>query len=115
MEGIKDDTNLLNQVENIIYPCLLHSLTPEGLDSIDEGIKCISMLLYYNYEKQPISAALWRLFPQLLHVCAGEDGDMEGGYGFESVTQVIGALKCYVSRDPEGMCKQAYDSEKSNL
>lgn len=69
-----------------MYPCLLHSLTSDGLDSIEEGIGCISMIIYYGYKDKQISETMWKLYPQLLYVCAGEDGDMDGGYGFEYIT-----------------------------
>jgi len=38
---------------------------------------------------------------QLLYVCAGADGDMEGGYGFEFVNQIVIALKNYFAKDPQ--------------
>lgn len=44
------------------------------------------MTIYYGYKDKPISANMWKLFPQLLYVCAGEDGDMDGGFGFEYIT-----------------------------
>jgi hypothetical protein len=91
---------LLNKIENIVYPCLLHSLTADGLDSIEEGIDCITMLLHHGYKSKPISVQLWKLFPRLLFVCAGEDGDIDGGFGFEFVGQIITALKNYFARDP---------------
>ena len=85
IDAIQNDVHLLPQIENIMYPCLLHSLTADGLDSIEEGVDCISMFLYHGYKEKPISAEMWKLFPQLLYVCAGNDGDMEGGFGFEYV------------------------------
>ena len=101
IDAIQKDKNLLTQVENIVYPCLLHSLTADGLDSIEEGIECITMFIYYGYKDEgKISPNMWTLFPQLLYVCAGEDGDMDGGFGFEYITQIVVALKNYISRDP---------------
>jgi hypothetical protein len=85
IDAIHDDIPLLAQVEHIMYPCLLHSLTADGLDSIEEGVDCITLFLYHGYKDKPISAEMWKLFPQLLYVCAGNDGDMEGGFGFEYV------------------------------
>jgi hypothetical protein len=38
-----------------------------------------------------------------LYVCAGTDGDEDGGYGFEFVNQIVVSIKNYISRDPEGM------------
>lgn len=86
IDAIQKDLVLLAQVEEIVYPCLLHSLTADGLDSIEEGIECITMIVYYAYKEKPISPTMWKLFPQLLYVCAGEDGDMAGGFGFEYIT-----------------------------
>ena len=87
----------------IIYPCLLHSLTADGLDSIEEGIDCITMIVHHSYKERPISQECWRLYPQLLYICAGNDQDEEGGFGFEFVNQICLALKNYISRDPDGM------------
>lgn len=92
----------MEQVENIIYPCLLHSLTADGLDSIEEGIECIILILYHGYKTKPVSATMWKLFPQLLYVCAGEDGASDGGYGFEYITNITVALKNFITRDPKG-------------
>ena len=63
IDAIQKDLSLLSQVEHIVYPCLLHSLTADGLDSIEEGIECITMLVYYGYKERQISAEMWKLFP----------------------------------------------------
>ena len=103
IDAIQTDVPLLAQIEHIMYPCLLHSLTADGLDSIEEGVDCISMFLYYGYKDKPLSAEMWKLFPQLLYVCAGNDGDTEGGFGFEYVNQIVIALKNYFARDQHGI------------
>lgn len=86
-----------------MYPCLLHSLTADGLDSIEEGVDCITLILHHGYREKSISSEMWRLYPQLLFVCAGSDGDLEGGFGFEYVSQIVIALKNYIAKDPNGM------------
>lgn len=48
IDAIQSDMELLKKVEKIVYPVLLHSLTADGLDSIEEGIDCISMLIHYG-------------------------------------------------------------------
>ena len=110
---LQDDKATLKVVEKIIYPCLLHSLTADGLDSIEEGIDCITLILYHGYQRpkagaqvaapQGVSTEMWTLYPQLLYVCAGADGDEDGGFGFEYVTPIVIALKNYISQDPAGM------------
>jgi hypothetical protein len=49
IDSVNEDAELLNKVETIIYPILLHSLTADGLDSIEEGIDCISLLVHHGY------------------------------------------------------------------
>jgi hypothetical protein len=71
------------KVEEQIYPVLLHSLTVDGLDAIEEGINCIIALLYYAYKTTPLSPLMWKLYPQLLYVCAGSEENVEGGFGLE--------------------------------
>jgi len=53
----------MSQVETLVYPVLLHSLTVDGLDAIEEGIDCITILLHYGYKDTPISQNMWKLFP----------------------------------------------------
>jgi len=48
-------------------------------------------------------------------VCAGGDGDEEGGFGFEFVNQICVALKNYIARDPNGMMKVGEGQEKTHL
>mmetsp|Transcript_29520 Transcript_29520/g.44887 ORF Transcript_29520/g.44887 Transcript_29520/m.44887 type:complete len:666 (+) Transcript_29520:641-2638(+) len=115
LDSVNTDVNLLAQIEHIIYPCLLHSLTADGLDSIEEGIDCITMLLFNGYKDKPVSQELWKLFPQLLYVVAGTDENEEGGYGMEYVNQVVIALKNYTSRDSQGMLAVGQDQDKTHL
>jgi len=53
IDACSNHKDILAQLEQIIYPCILHSLTPDGLDSIEEGIDCTSMLIHYGYVLQP--------------------------------------------------------------
>ena len=116
LDAISEDEPLISQVENIIYPVILHTLTIDGLDSIEEGIDCITLLAHHGYKSsRPLSHNMWKLYPQLLYICAGNDGDEEGGYGFEQVTQICVALKNYVSRDPQGMLQVGEDQAKDHL
>ena len=64
LDVVSSDVNLLTQIEKIVYPCLLHSLTADGLDSIEEGIDCITLIAYHGYkDKGMISNEMWKLYP----------------------------------------------------
>ena len=96
-------------MEPIIYPCLLHSVSIDGLDAIEEGLDCIQMLLYHGYKTRPISPELWRLFPQLIFMTVGDEEAPDGALGFEFVTQICNTLKNYFSRDPDGAMRVGPD------
>lgn len=126
LDAVQTDLTVLRTVEDIIYPCLLHSLTADGLDSIEEGIDCITLILYHGYKRPAagaqvagaqtgISEAMWKLYPQLLYVCAGADGDQDGGFGFEYVTPIVIALKNYIAQDPAGMLAVQEGQAKTRL
>jgi hypothetical protein len=42
---------------------------------------------------------MWKLYPQLLYVCAGSESEKQGGFGLEFVNQIVVALKNFVARD----------------
>jgi len=63
------------------------------------------LIAYHGYKEKEMSNEMWKLYPQLLYVCAGGDGDEEGGFGFEFVNSICVALKNYIARDPNGMMK----------
>ena len=92
INATQSDEALLLQVEAVVYPCLLHSVSVDGFDSIEEGLDCITMLLHYAHKTNPISDNLWTIFPQLLFITVGHEGEDEGGLGFEYVAQIVTTL-----------------------
>jgi hypothetical protein len=55
LHSIQSNEQLLSEIEPVIFPVLLHSVSIDGLDSIEEGLDCITMLIYYGYKNRPIS------------------------------------------------------------
>jgi len=41
---------------------------------------------------------MWKLFPQVLHICIGNDNDEEGGYGFEYLGIMTTLIQNYISK-----------------
>lgn len=80
-------------------PILMYSLTPDGLDSIEDALDCISMVLYHGPTGR-VSAGMWKLFPHLLYLVNGDEADPDGGYGFEYISQIATAIQNYISKDP---------------
>jgi len=100
LDSIQKNKELLDKVEEIIYPMLLHSLTPDGLDSIEDGLDCIAMVLYHG-SNNGVSKNMWKIFPQLLYVVIGDEKDPDGGYGIEYLSQVTISIQNYISKDPD--------------
>ena len=63
LDVVQDDVELLTQIEGLMYPCLVHSLTEAGFDSLEEGIDCITMFVHNNYRDKPIAPRMWVLYP----------------------------------------------------
>jgi hypothetical protein len=77
---------MLMKLQSVIYPILMHGLTPDGLDAIEDGLDCIALILYYGNQVTP---EMWKLYPHMLHIVAGNDNDVDGGFGHEYLAQVV--------------------------
>ena len=97
----ENDDNLLSQIENIMYPCLLHSLSEE--DRMIEGIYCINFIAFHGYRNKPFTSTMWKLFTSLIYICTGNDKDCEIGLGMEYMAPISICLKTFISRDPKGI------------
>ena len=51
IEASSKDKNMLAQLFPVIYSVIVHSLTPEGLDAIDEGLDCVNIFIYYGCDQ----------------------------------------------------------------
>jgi hypothetical protein len=87
LNSAQDNKELLGKLEQKVFPMILFSLTPDGLDSIEDGLDCATILLYYK-EKGEVSEQLWSLYPSLIYLVTGKDGDPDSGYGFEFSNQI---------------------------
>ena len=48
LDSVSANSNLLQKLEEIIFPILMHSLTLDGLDAIEDGLDCIALFVYYS-------------------------------------------------------------------
>ena len=77
----------------------MYSLTPDGLDSIEDALDCVTMILYHGPDGK-VSQRMWKLFPQLLFLVCGDEKDPDCGYGFEYISQIAVSLQNFISKDP---------------
>ena len=85
----------------IILPILTHSLTPDGLEAIEEGLDCINIFIYYGCDQSTrVPIELWNLLPQMIYVVAGNGLDNEGGFASEYLEQVTVCIQNLICKDP---------------
>jgi hypothetical protein len=60
LDSVSKNQDLLAKLEEIIIPMLMFTLTPDGLDSIEDSLDCIALLLYHG---RSVSQRMWKLFP----------------------------------------------------
>lgn len=63
IEAVKNNHELLKKIEDIIFPMVVKTLTPDGLECLDEGLQCFTIIMYYTKQ---VSEKMWSLFPHLL-------------------------------------------------
>ena len=90
LDAVKEQKELLLQLKPVLYPIFLHGLTPEGMDCVEDVFDCVTLLMYNGGAPmmQLGECSVWSLFPQMLYVVGGNDGDVDGGFGFEYLSQV---------------------------
>lgn len=48
LDSCSNNPELLGRLEDIILPILMHGLTPDGMDAIEDALDCIALLIYYG-------------------------------------------------------------------
>ena len=92
----------MSQLLSIIYPILMHSLTPDGLDVLEDGLDCLLTYIHHACTRESrVPDELWKLLPQMMFLTAGNEGDVDGGFGFEQLSQVISVVQNFINKDPE--------------
>ena len=90
MEAINKDKNGLMQLLPVVRPIMMHCLTPDGLDSIDDGLDCINIFIYHACSKETrVPQELWTMLPQMMFITGGNDDDIDGGFALEHLPQVV--------------------------
>lgn len=76
--------DLLEHIEDEIYPSILFCMTPKGLDYVEDCLDCAILLVYH---RQAISEKMWKLFFHMFKIIIGNESNevesADGGYGFE--------------------------------
>ena len=86
--------DIIERIEDEVYPCILFSFTPKGIEYIEDSIDCAILIVYH---RQCISEKMWKVFFHMVKIVIGEekqDPEMdEGGYGFEFLPIMLSFLQ----------------------
>lgn len=47
LDSVQCNPEVMGRIEEIVYPILMHGLTVDGLDAIEDVLDCIAIILYY--------------------------------------------------------------------
>lgn len=59
----QQDAPLLAELEVMMFPCLLHSLTTDGMNLVKTAINCITLILRNGNKAQPVTNSMWTIYP----------------------------------------------------
>jgi len=86
LDAVSDNKLLLKQLFPVVLPLIQHGITIDGMDTIEDAMDCLAIFLYHG-EKGILPAEIWAIFPELLALVGGKDGDVDGGFAFEYLEQ----------------------------
>lgn len=86
VEVITQDKEMVSRLIVVVYPIVMHSMTPDGLDACEDGLDITAVALYYGEKVYP---DLWKLFPQMLYLGTGNPDDVDGGDGYEYLGGIV--------------------------
>lgn len=109
--AVSKHPNLLEHIEEEIYPSILFCLTPDGLDYIEDSIDCAILLVYH---RKFISEKMWKLFFHMFKIIIGtprDDEDCDGGYGFEFIPIMLSFFQNCISFGGDTLFTYSQDGE----
>ena len=82
VKGVAKNKALLWQLEDEVYPVLLHTMTPGGIEHFEDAIDMPIVMVSYQQE---VSPKMWSLFEKYLSLVVGDPDSEEGGMLFEFI------------------------------
>ena len=81
IQGVRKHKECLGKIEEVVFPVILHSMTPDGVEHVEHAMDCATGLIYYQ---EKVSEKMWRVFESVLVLVAGDENDEEGGLLFDT-------------------------------
>jgi hypothetical protein len=100
LEAVRHNSELLLKLEPIIFPMVVNTLTPDGLECLDESLECMTLIMHNTKQ---VSNRMWSLFPQMIKIVVGNDDESDGGYAFDYLTSMEDYIKNLIAIGKDGM------------
>ena len=100
VESCSKNKPLLCELRTLCMPLMMHGMTADGLDSIEDVLDMTALFVYNEFEVgQVIPLELWKIFQHLLYIVVGKENDPDGGYAFEFLEQAIIVWINFIAKD----------------
>lgn len=99
--AIVDDADLVQSLNDIVFPVVLNALKPGYSDQIDEAL-AIAVQIIYVTKKVPDK--YFSLLPHLLVQLMGQKNDDEGGALYEQFIHTISFFANIIKYDTQRFC-----------
>ena len=112
VEVASNDKEMVARLLLICFPVIMHSFTVDGLDACEDGLDITAICLYHSDRVYP---EMWKLYPQMLYIGAGNNDDVDGGIAFEFLGAIVTCIQNYIAKDLQTFMTKAPDQELSYL
>ena len=104
--------DLLEKIEDEMYPSILFTLTPKGIEYTEDSLDWAILLVYH---RQFISEKMWKLFIHMIGAVIGSDNSevdqVDGGYGFEFLPIMLSFFQNWIAYGGDAFFEFIYDEK----
>lgn len=98
IDAVHEHKEVILKIETLIYPIILHSLTPAGIEYIEDTLDCATLCVFHAKQ---ITPEMWTIFTKTLMLIPGGEGAEEGGMMFDFVSYLQAFYQNCIKYDPE--------------
>jgi len=112
ISAVSKDKELLERVEELLYPTILFCLTPRGVEFTNE---CLDLPALFVYHRKFVSEKMWKIFFHQFKIAIGDENDedeaVEGAFGFEFIPIMMSFFQNCVSFGGDAFLTHIIDDE----
>lgn len=108
IEAFHENVPFISSVEKAVLPALAHTLSPAGVEQLQEGLQVMSLILC---NARTVSEEMWQLFPHLLQVCIDEAGDLDPYLAYDHLGYICVTIRNYLAKDAKRSLMQGANQQ----